>query len=526
MNIPMERIIEELSNPAAYPHDPVTVQVIQTHISAVFIADDLVYKVKKPVDFGFLDFTTLEKRKFYCHQELELNRRLSPGIYLDVVPITEDQGRLAIGEGQASSEAVDYAVKMKRLDERLLLSELLPGGKVDTGMVETIAGKIAAFHQECGTSPEITRIGGSEAVEFNTEENFQQVQPYIGTTIDENTFELIVQYTRAFREANLDLLRQREEDGWVRDGHGDLHSQHICMTESIEIFDCIEFNQRFRYADVLCDAAFLGMDLDRLGYGDFSRHYRESYLSQMGQAGLEGLYNFYACYRAVVRGKVEGFRSSDPNVSPEDSKSAADSARGFFDLAANYARKLQPPTLFVTMGLMGSGKSSLARALEQKFDLAVMSSDIVRKELSGLKPTESRKVPFGKDIYAPESTTRTYNELHSRAQKLLASGSSVIIDASYIDMDMRKEAISTSNAADASFIFLWIDATEEILRERLRLRAAGESISDGREEILEDQLRAAAGPGSEIPGGSLLKLDGQASVDEWVSQVYSRALAI
>ena len=339
MTIPTERIIKELSRPEAYPHTVEEVEVIQTHISVVFLAGDLVYKVKKPLNLGFLDFTTLEKRHHYCLEELRLNRRLSPDIYLYVASVIDGPDGLRFAEKESSPPAppVEYAVVMKRLEESRLLSSLLSGKTVDGDAIRSIARRIADFHLQAETSAEITRVGGIEAVILNTEEDFQQVQPYVGETLSIETFETIALYTRTFIEVNRDLFARREAGGWIRDGHGDLHTQHICMADGIQIFDCIEFNERFRYGDVLADAAFLAMDLERLGYGDLAKTYTDSYLELMELGDYSALFNFYACYRAVVRGKVEGFRSRDPNVLPAEANLARENARTFLSLAEKYA---------------------------------------------------------------------------------------------------------------------------------------------------------------------------------------------
>lgn len=526
MEITTDRIIEELSRPEAYRHDPEAVQVVQTHISVVFLAGEQVFKIKKPVDFGFLDFTTLKKREHFCRRELDLNRRLSPDIYLDVVPIIEANGQLRVGGPETEGyPVVEFAVHMKRLDESRLLSNLLPAGKVDTGTIERIADRIAAFHRGCETSEEITGIGGIEGVRFNTEENFQQVEPFIGNTVSRETFDLVAEYTRTFIDVNRDMLAARERDGWIRDGHGDLHSQHICLTDSISIFDCIEFNERFRFADVLCDAAFLGMDLDRSGYRDLAGIFEDHYLSVMDLSQFRSLYNFYACYRAVVRGKVEGFRSADPSVPAAEAENAAENARSFFRLAADYARTLHPPTLFITCGAMGSGKSTLARAVANRFNVEVILSDVVRKELAGLDPSESREVPFGQDIYSSGFTLRTYQELHNRAAAVLTGGGSVVLDASYIDPGMRAEAVRTARSAGARALLIWINADRQTLLARLRQRRTGADVSDGREEILSQQLEALTPPGDEVPHDCILELDGRQSAAEWINLVNQAALA-
>jgi len=526
MTVPIDRIIRELAMPGAYAHPVREVKVIQTHISVIFLAGDLVYKVKKPVDFGFLDFTTLEKRHHYCQEELRLNRRLSPEVYLHVVPVLDEPEGLHFSGPEGTGTAVEYAVLMKRLDESRLLSTLLASGSVDSTTVKRIAGRIADFHRAAGTSEDITAKGGTGAVLFNTEENFQQIEPYIGDTLSKETFERITRYTRTFLEVNRGLFSRREEDGWIRDGHGDLHTQHICLTDGIQSFDCIEISERFRYGDVLVDAAFLAMDLQRLGYGELADTFTRTYLHLMDQGGLGGLFNFYACYRAVVRGKVEGFRSRDPDIASTEAQKARSNAGAFFALGETYARNLVPPVLIAGCGLMGSGKSSLARALAGYLDMPILSSDRIRKELAGMEPTTPRHVPFGSDIYSREFGARTYAELHKRAAAHLKEGRSVFLDASYMTGALRDQAAAAAREGGGRFLLVHMDPGEEQLRKRLRRRMMKKgSVSDGREEILGDQIRAFEPP-EEIPAEQKLTFTTTDALGAQMEETYRRLLKV
>ncbi len=540
--IPIETIIAELSRPEAYPYPVDKVDVVQTHISVVFLAGDKVYKVKKPVDFSFLDFTTLEKRKQFCEKELFLNRRLSPGMYLGTTTVSRGPDGLRFDEISKSTAkehgpgtALEYAVVMERLDEEMMLSQLLARGEADADLIVSIAKRIAQFHQEAETSSYITKIGGTRAVKFNTEEDFQQIEPYIGQTLDSSTYERISDFTRTFMEVNTSLFAIREEEGWIRDGHGDLHTQHICLGDrskddsnqngKIQIFDCIEFNERFRFGDVLADAAFLAMDLERLGFIELADRYTKAYLGNMGQEGQTALFNFYTCYRAVVRGKVEGFRSSDPNVSEEEAASARENARTFHQLAEKYARTIQPLTLVVGCGLMGSGKSTISSGLTEFVDIELLSSDRIRKELAGMAPADPHHVAFGEDIYSGLNTENTYSTMHARALELLEKGQSVFLDASYMDPEMRADAAEVARKAGARFLLLYMKGNEDTLRSRLRdrVKKAGE-ISDGREEILAEQM-AAFVPPHEFQPELLLTVEPSKTAKETTRDLYCRLLS-
>ncbi|MBN2720483.1 MAG: AAA family ATPase [Proteobacteria bacterium] len=518
----MKKIIEDLSRSDAWPDPAHEIEVRQTHISVIFLGKKTVFKIKKPVDFGFLDFTTLEKRRHFCEEEVRLNRRLSPDAYLGVVPVTRGKTGLRFG---GEGEPVEWAVHMKRLDEQRFLSTLLEKNEVSPSDMVRVAKRIAAFHAEAPTTPEITRIGGKEAILFNTKENFEQIEPHVGKTLDRETFQVIRDYTETFIRANDHQLTEREARGWIRDGHGDLHAQHICLDGKIRIFDCIEFNERFRFGDILNDAAFLVMDLDRLGYPDLSGAFQSAYLEMTQQKDQKALMNFFCCYRAVVRGKVEGFRSLDPDVPENQALEAARSAESFHKLALRYARTLSPPTLILGCGLMGSGKSSAARGLGRFLDLKVLSSDKVRKELAGISPHGPRRVPFGEDIYSPEFTDLTYRELLKRGENSLVKGESVFLDASFMDPARRAAAMELAGKTGARPILVHFQGDEGVLRKRLRQRAAGRSsISDGREEILDQQIRAFKEP-KEIPEKSLFTVDTSRGAAETVRAIYARLLS-
>ncbi|MFP3909108.1 MAG: phosphotransferase [Archaeoglobaceae archaeon] len=332
----MPSIVEDLQEPEAYPEEVSEVELIQTHISFVFITDKLVYKVKKPVNFGFLDFSTLEKRKYYCEQEIKLNSRLSPQYYLDVVPVVERDGRLKFwGEG----ELVDYAVKMKKLPMDRQMKYLLQKEELTDEMLDRVAQKIAAFHNEAETSLEIEKFGELSAIKYNTDENFEQTEKYIGKTISKEQFETLKSYTDKFYEENEELIHSRMRDKRIRDCHGDLHMEHVLITDDdVVIFDCIEFNDRFRYSDIAADIAFLAMDLDYYGRSDLSHKLIEYYSTHSGDDKVKDMITFYKVYRAYVRGKVISFKLDDPHISQEEKDEAAGNAQKYFDLAHSYIR--------------------------------------------------------------------------------------------------------------------------------------------------------------------------------------------
>jgi len=333
----LPEFVQALLNPAAYPHPPRSIELVQTQISYVFLADDLVYKVKKPVDFGFLDYSTLEKRLTLCIKELELNKRLCPDVYLEVVPVTQDDGRIVMdGKGAV----MEYAVKMRRLPQERMMDTLLGKNEITPEMVDEVAGLVAGFHARAATGDEINEIGGLNAVIQNTGENFIQTDRFIGIIIPAETFQSLKSYNEGFIEANTPLFHKRVAEGRIRDCHGDLHAAHICFCDPICIYDCIEFIDRLRYTDVAAEVAFLAMDLDHYGRPDLSDRFVAAYIEKSGDGELSKLLNFYKCYRACVRGKVGCLQYDDPYISAEEKDKILATTRSYFDLAESYIESL------------------------------------------------------------------------------------------------------------------------------------------------------------------------------------------
>jgi aminoglycoside phosphotransferase family enzyme len=332
--IDQKQIVEALMKPEAYDEDPGSIELLQTHISFVFLTRRFVYKVKKAVNFGFLDFTTLEKRRFFCKKELKLNRRLCGDMYLEVVPINKADVVKIKGAG----ETVEYAVKMKRMPQEKIMSKLLEENKVNGKLVDRIAKIIAEFHSKAETNSRISEFGFLASIETNWKENFEQTEEYVGKTISPEDFKLIREKVEDFMKKSAPLFKKRMAENRVRDCHGDIHSGNIFVTDKIYIFDAIEFNERFRYSDVASDVAFLAMDLDFKGKTDLSNFFVEKYAEYSGDKELTKLLPFYECYRACVRGKVVSFKLKDPNVRSKEKNTAKKEAKAYFKLASTYAK--------------------------------------------------------------------------------------------------------------------------------------------------------------------------------------------
>ncbi|MDH5364058.1 MAG: hypothetical protein OEW82_02670 [Dehalococcoidia bacterium] len=333
-------IAEALLKPEAYPRKPQKIELIQTQMSFIFLTGDYVYKVKKPVNLGYLDYTSLEKRRFFCHQELELNRRLCPSVYLAVVPIAmslrgaKRRGNLIYLEGEG--KAIEYAVKMRQLPQERMMDVLLLKGQVTEEMIAKVAEKLVRFHQKAETNSKITAFGKLDTIRRNCEENFSQTEKYIGVSIPGRKYEQIKSYTNNFINSNSSLFDKRVSKGKIRDCHGDLHAAHVCFTDDTCIYDCIEFNDRFRYCDVASEVAFLAMDLDRYQRADLSKHFVNTYVELSHDADLLSLLNFYKCYRAYVRGKVESFKLDDLYIPEKEKAKVLAIAKKYFQLAESY----------------------------------------------------------------------------------------------------------------------------------------------------------------------------------------------
>jgi aminoglycoside phosphotransferase family enzyme len=327
-------LIQAMLDPAFYPHHPAEVDLLQTHISYLFLAGELVYKVKKPVDFGFLDFTTLEKRRHFCQEEIRLNKRFSPEVYLEAVRISRVGDAFRLGD---DTEVIEYAVKMRRINEDHMLYRLLEAGKVESEAMVHIGRHLAKAYAAIPSDEKAQAFGALDVISINIVENFEQTRRYIGGPITQEQFDAIEAWSLSFMKENTALFEQRVAQGYIKDCHGDLHLQHICVEgEKIYIFDCIEFNERFRFGDVASDVAFLAMDLDFNGHPDLARTFVHAYTEASGDTTLAQVLVFYKVYRAYVRAKVTSFMLDDPGLDEKAKEEVLQRAKAYYDLALAY----------------------------------------------------------------------------------------------------------------------------------------------------------------------------------------------
>jgi aminoglycoside phosphotransferase family enzyme/predicted kinase len=512
-------ILKSLLKADAYPETVTAVDLIQTHASYIFLTDEYAYKIKKAVDFGFLNFSTIDRRRFYCNEEVRLNRRLCPDIYTGVVELREVPHGAAF---HGSGTVLDYAVKMRRLPADRMLDRLVADGDIDAATMRRISRVIAEFHRTAATSSSIADHGRLERIMYNWQENFEQMIPFEESTLPARDREVIRSWVTSFAADQKDIFQQRVDDGFIRECDGDIHLENICLdNDAIHIFDCIEFNDRFRCCDTAADIAFLLMDLDFHGRHDLSDDVIDEYVTVSGDVGVRALIDFYKIYRAFVRGKVESFRLNDSGISPNEQALAQDRARRYFRLVRGYIERCRlKPTLFITCGLMGSGKSSLTEQLAFELGMAAHNSDVIRKQLAGLPPGSHVRDSFNQGLYDRQSHEATYAELLRLAEQQISRGTSVIIDACFAQHEQRSPFSALARRYDVPIIILQVVCSDAELRSRLTCReAAGESLSDGRLELLAGQSAQFQPP--DESEGLLISLPGAATPAEQATIMYS-----
>jgi aminoglycoside phosphotransferase family enzyme/predicted kinase len=499
-------LIAAMSEPAFYPQGPSEIGHVETHISHLFFVGELVYKVKKAVRFSFLDYSTPGKRRFCLQEELRLNRRLAPSVYLGVLPISHEAGGWQLG---SSARPVDYTLVMRRLPEKRMLDFLLGRACVTPEMMRAVAETLVPFHAAAATGGRISGAGNPLAIKHVWEENLADIRPFVGRLLDPASFEALSRFGPCFVARHRDLLVYRVLEGRIRELHGDLHCGHICFApEGIQIFDCVEFNPRLRNCDVASEIAFLVMDMESRGAKELAQAFLERYLELANDQAISLLLPFYKCHRALVRGKVEALRSGG----------ASPLALRYFDYACRVRWEAMGPFLIAISGLTGSGKSTLAAELTRRLGVRTISSDATRKALTGLKRRQDQ-VGYEEGIYRPSITRRTYEKMSAEAEKLLLRRQGVILDATF-HRRAQREALSRLAAKHrAPLAFVHCESADGVVEERLKRRTAeGQDLSDGRWEVYLKQ-KTALEPFEEVPREAYLRLDTEADVAELCGRV-------
>ena len=482
-----QEIIDALSQSEAYPHRAPSIEVCQTHASVVFLAGDYAYKLKKPLDLGFFDYSTLDKRQHFCRREIELNNRLAPDVYLDVVSIIESDGQLQIDiDSGDRDDAVEYAVRMKRLDDADTLRARFERGAIPPGIFERLGRRLAQFHEEAKRGPEVDRYAAFDVVEKNALDNFSQTRDHVGHTVDSDVFERLQAMTEQRLAEFKPLIERRANNGAARDTHGDLRLEHIYIIDgAICIVDCIEFSEAFRYADPISDIAFLVMDLGFRGYDDEAAQLLDAYFDETGDNGGQQLVDFYVAYRSCVRAKVHGFKSLESEVPKPKREEARQKAQAHWLYALSRIEgPHRGPELILLAGLPAAGKSTLGRKLVDDGDADILiESDVVRKQLAGIDPDDSADADFGEGIYTREFSEKTYDEVARRAARHLKKGRRVAIAATFVTDARRLQMIDVARRLGIPVRFVECKIPEDIAHRRLKTRT--DDVSDAGIDVYE-----------------------------------------
>jgi aminoglycoside phosphotransferase family enzyme/predicted kinase len=475
--------IKSLLEPQNYEHPVTRLELLETHISWVILTGPYAYKIKKPVNLGFLDFSSLEKRHHYCQEELRLNRRLAPDIYLDVILIRGSQQAPHFG---GSGEVVEYAVKMRQFPQAAQLDRLLQHGRLPASYLDAIAETVARFHLAIERAGDDTRYGEPDIVWQPVAENFRQIREREPPARARSQLDALQDWSQTDFARLKPVFAQRKQDGFVRECHGDLHLRNIAWFEDKPvIFDCIEFNPALRWIDVISDITFLFMDLIDRGQSALAYRLLNQYLTHTGDyAGLAVL-PFYFVYRALVRAKVDRIRLSQGDVS--SSERTADEAEfsGYLQLAQSFVSR-PAPILMITWGLSASGKTSISSQLLEVMGAIRIRSDVERKRLLNLDFMTRTKAGIGNGIYTPEMSQRTYDCLLDQARQILHAGFTVIVDAAFLDAQQRAAFAKLAQELALPFVILQCVASASTLRQRICQRQ--DDASDADLTILEHQL--------------------------------------
>lgn len=455
-----------------------TIQLIQTHISYVLLTGEFAYKVKKPMNFGFLNYSTLEARKHFSEEELRLNQRGAAEIYLEVLPITQEGDRYQFG---GNGEVVEYAVKMRQFPQETLLTNLFDRGELTEERVKELAQVLATFHSKTFTDDYIRSFGEVAQIRQAFDENFEQTEQYIGGPQTQQQFDETKAYSDRFFAEQGALFQQRVEADRIRECHGDCHLRNICYWNGkLLLFDCIEFNESFRFVDVMFDVAYIVMDLEARNRSDLSNLFLNTYAELTGDwEGLQVL-PIYVSRQTYVRAKVTSFLLNDPGVPEAEKKAASETAALYYRMAWEYSQARQGQ-LMIMSGLSGSGKSTTAQQIARQTGAIQIRSDAVRKHLGGV-PLYERG---GDDLYTPEMTAKTYGKLLDLGLKLAQQGYQVILDAKYDRQALRKAVIEQASAQQIPLKIVHCDAPIEVLRDRLQQRTG--DIADATVDILSQQ---------------------------------------
>ena len=481
----MNSLLSALQNPELYPHPVTEFAVIETHISWVLLTGDYAYKIKKPVNFGFLDFSTLAQRKFFCQEELRLNQRLAAEIYLEVVSITGTPEQPALnGDGAV----FEYAVKMRQFPQSAQFDRLLQQGQLSVDQIQSLAHTVAQFHQCSATADTDTVFANPDVIKQAVDENFFHILPTITDSETRAQLQAIAHWCETEHQRCYPEFTRRKQEAYVRECHGDMHLRNIAlMGDAIIVFDCIEFNEAFRWIDVMSEIAFVIMDLDDRNQSGFATTFLNQYLEDTGDYNGLTVLPYYLVYRAMVRAKVACLRLAQAELTSIERDQVLSDLRHYLDLAWRYT-KPHAHFLCITHGLSGSGKSWLTDKLMNGERFIRLRSDVERKRLYHLTAEQDSNSRPGTGIYSQEATEMTYQRLKEITSRLLEKHWSVIVDATFLQCSQRESFHQLASSLKAPFLILDFQATPALLRDRIRARQSRQNVSEATLEVLERQI--------------------------------------
>ena len=483
---PGATLIDRLQDPALYDHPVRHFQVIETHISWVLLTGPYAYKIKKPVDLGFLDFSMLDKRHHYCNEELRLNQRLAPALYLAVIPIT---GSASQPELDGKGPVIEYAVKMREFAQSAQLDRALTRGEVHDEHIVDLARSVAQFHAGAAVAGDDSPFGDSAAVWQPVGQNFERIRPHLDTATDRSLLDKLQAWSTQTYERLSSVWEERKHGGFVRECHGDMHLGNMALIDDrIMIFDCLEFNERLRWIDVMSEVAFVTMDLYDRGRPGLAHRFLNDYLQHSGDyPGLHVL-RFYQVYRALVRAKVACLRLAQSGISAEARNEIRGHYRQYLRLAEHYTHTTPTP-LIITHGLSGSGKTTVSDALLESSGAIRIRSDVERKRLFGLAPEARSGSGIAADLYSPVASIHTYQRLAEITRTVISAGFPVIVDAAFLKQRQREQFHHLADDLQVPFVIFHCSAPVSLLRRRLRGRQAqARDPSEATTQVLDHQL--------------------------------------
>ncbi len=503
------KLVNNMLKPSFFGPSEPGAELIETHASWIFLSGKYAYKMKKPVNFGFLDFSSHAKRHYFCTEELRLNRRFAPELYLAVLPVggSVDQPRLN------QEPALAHLVKMRRFPQENQLDRMLEAGKLNVAVLIEFAEKVAAVHLKAVKADLHSLFGTPESIVKPVRQNFEQIRPALPDSTPIQPINTINDWSETTFSTLQPVLRARREEGFIRECHGDMHLANMAwFHDKPLLFDCIEFNENLRWIDIINDIAFLVMDLDNRGRNQFARAFLNAYLRHTGDyAGLK-LLRFYQVYRAMVRAKVLCLRLRQPGLSTQEQQADLQSLETYLVLADRYTQT-QTPQLIITHGLSGSGKTTFINELAPHIGAICIHSDLERKRLHHLENSQSRNSAIQQGIYSIAANEKTYSRLGKLAGLILDAGYSAIVDATFIKQADRQQMLKHATTRKSPPVILDFQLDEELLRQRIRLRAKkGDSLSDADESVLDFQLTSAE-PLTAAEKNISIRIDEQTTVE-------------